>query len=144
MKKEFTRVNCNLLQAEIYARNAQISGTCSHNYNATYKELRTIDTPTGIRQVLVDVPYPVTPESVKSYAASADYRNDPAAAMATPAPSANLGDLTDVQKVLSADMESARALYSNLKAVFDNQPATAADTAAVATENTNASEVQNG
>lgn len=143
MKKEFTRVNCNLLQADIYARNAQICGTCSHNYNATYKELRTIDTPTGIRQVLVDVPYPVTPDSVKSYAASADYRNDPAAAMAMSAPSANLGDLTDVQKVLSADMESARALYSNLKAVFDSQPATAA-TAAVATENTTASEVQNG
>lgn len=143
MKKEFTRVNCNLLQADIYARNAQICGTCSHNYNATYKELRTLDTPTGIRQVLVDVPYPVTPESVKSYAVSADYRNDPAAAMAMPAPSANLGDLTDVQKVLSADMESARALYSNLKAVFDSQPATVA-TAAVANENTTASEVQNG
>lgn len=134
-KKQFNRVNCNLLQAEIYARNAQMCVPCVHNYSGKkYHELRNVDVANGMAQVPVAVPYPITPDSVKSYAASADYRNDPAAAMAMQPPAPNLGDLTDIQKVLSSDMESARELYANLKQVFEG--AAAAKTAtATATEN---------
>lgn len=136
------KVKCNLLQAEVYARNAELCTACAHNYkNKMYKELRNVQTADGMKQVLVDVPYPVTPESVKSYAASADYRNDVGAAMASPAPGANLGDLTDVQKVLSADMESARELYANLKAVFENAAVQKQENASAA--ESNVSEVTN-
>lgn len=129
-KKQFNRVNCNLLQAEIYARNAQMCLPCVHNYSGKkYNELRNVDVANGIAQVPVEVPYPITPDSVKSYAASADYRNDPATAMAMQPSAPNLGDLTDVQKVLSADMESARELYANLKQVFENVSVVKTETA---------------
>lgn len=143
-KKEFNRVNCNLLQAEIYARNAQMCVPCVHNYSGKkYNELRNVDVANGIAQVPVEVPYPITPDSVKSYAASADYRNDPAAAMAMQPPAPNLGDLTDVQKVLSADMESARELYANLKQVFESAAAAKSATE-TATENKESEVIENG
>lgn len=123
MKKTYNRVNCNLLQAEVYARNAQLLPKENHNYgNRKYMELRNVPYANGIRQEYVEVDYPITPETVKSYAASCDYHNDPAAAMATPPPGANLGDLTTLQDILSKDLEAARAAFAAYNKVKNAKP----------------------
>ena len=59
---------------------------------------------------VVEREYPITPETVKSYAESADYHTDPASAAAAAAanPRKSLGDIRDIQKV--ASMDSAQFL----------------------------------
>lgn len=127
MKKTYNRVNCNLLQAEVYARNAQILPKDVHNYgNNKYTELRNVPYANGIKQEYIDVDYPITPETVKSYAASCDYHTDPAAAMATPPPGPNLGDLTTLQDILSKDLEAARAAFAAYNKVKNAKPVTPA------------------
>lgn len=118
-QRKFDKVNCNLMQAEIYARNSMLCKSCANYAKKQYVELQTRTTANGIVQERVHVDYPITPEYVKSFAQSADYHNDPAAAMAMPPRGKNLGDITGLQEVLSKDMESARALYGQLKQVFE-------------------------
>lgn len=120
-KKETKRVRCNLLQAEIYVRSPECCIDCKSPQKSkdTYFELREKLVKNGTVQELVEVDYPITPESVKSYAAAADYRNDVNAALAAEPRGNNLGDLTAVQELLSSDTEKARALYQNLKKVFE-------------------------
>lgn len=126
MKKEkiskVSKIRCNLMQADVYMRNPDICGDCQSNVKNVgkkYFELVTKQMPNGMVQELVEVDYPITPASVKSYAASADYRNDINAALNSSPRGKNLGDLTKVQHVLSSDMETARNLYSNLKNIFE-------------------------
>lgn len=58
------------------------------------------DLPNGYVQELVEKDYPITSESVTSYADGADYRNDPAQAVANAPARVNLGDITEAQKFL--------------------------------------------
>lgn len=132
-QRKFDKVSCSLMQAEIYARNSQLCKSCSNYGKKQYEELQTLVMPNGVIQERVLVDYPITPDYVKSFAQSADYHNDPATAMAMPPRGKNLGDITGLQEVLSKDMESARTLYSNLKAVFEKAQ-TALDTAQVQTK----------
>lgn len=55
----------------------------------------------GFQDVLVEKDYPITSESVTSYADGADYRNDPAQAIANAPTRVNLGDITEAQDFLS-------------------------------------------
>lgn len=132
------RVYMNLIQAEVYARNPEILGDKKTRYAAekTYPELVEKQLPNGSIYVIEQQPYPVTPESVKSYAATADYRRDIATAMNAQPRGKNLGDLSSVQQVLSADMEAARSLYGSLKKVFE----TAAPASAPAPEDNGGNE----
>lgn len=135
-KKELSKVSkvrCNLMQADVYLRNPDICGDCQSNVKNVgkkYYELITKQMPNGMVQELVEVDYPITPASVKSYAASADYRNDINSALSSTPRGKNLGDLTKVQQVLSSDMETARNLYGNLKKIFENAQTQAESSAA--------------
>lgn len=121
MKKSPTfKVPCNLIQAQVYARNPELVKDMNTSYtDKTYPVLREHTLPNGSIYAIEQEKYPVTPESVKSYAASADYRRDIATAVNTPARGKNLGDLSSVQEILSSDLEKCRNLYGSLKAVFE-------------------------
>lgn len=62
--------------------------------------------------------YPITPEYVNSFADSADYHNDPLAAISNSKPRQNLCDLTTFQRVMDMDCEQARGLYAQLSKIF--------------------------
>ena len=70
-------------------------------------------------EVLVEKDYPITPEYVSSFAASSDYRSDPLGAIAAAPPRRNLGDVTQLQKALGLDFDTARHLYAEFRAAAE-------------------------
>lgn len=72
----------------------------------------------GIRLECSEHPYPITPESVKSYADSCDYRTDPLAAASSAPRRKNLGDVSSLQTLGQMDMTQARSLYDQLTKLF--------------------------
>lgn len=67
-------------------------------------------------EVLVEKDYPITPEYVTSFAAGADYHQDPVGAIANAPKRSNLGDITALQRALGLDYETARHLFSEFRA----------------------------
>ena len=123
------KIYCNQQQMEVYARNPEICRDCKGNSAIkSYYELREKTTANGISYNLEKVDYPITPESVASYAASADYRNDINAAFNSSSRGQNLGSVAaDMQSVLSLDSDAAQKLYASLKQKFESASAAAAD-----------------
>lgn len=81
----------------------------------TYFELQTKEAPNGIVQELVEVEYPITPESVKSFVEETDYKKNPELLQAN-AGRKNLGDVTAMQDLQKLDMSAMRAQISALSA----------------------------
>lgn len=85
---------------------------------------------------VVEREYPITPETVKSYAESADYHTDPlsAAAAAAANPRKSLGDIRDLQKVASMDsaqfLELARRMNAAAEEIQKKAAAAAAQKSA--------------
>lgn len=78
----------------------------------TYVSLEKVEMPNGFKQELVVKDYPITSESVSSLAEGADYRNDPAQAIANAPQRVNLGDITEAQKFLSNPQNYAKVFDS--------------------------------
>lgn len=106
--------NCYLSDASDAFDNANSYAT------EKYYELRETTTQNGIEHKLVEVDYPITEESVKSYVDSTNYKLDPFGALR--APRQNLGDVTETQNIMRMDVSEARALYERLKGVFAQAP----------------------
>lgn len=138
---DLQRTPLNLIQAECYSRHPHVlTGLDKPNESPQkYYELRTIETSDGFVEKLVEVDYPITREYVNSFAESADYHSDIAAAMAAPAPGPNLGDLTSIQDLLAMDMQSLRTLKQKIDIVEKEKAAKAAPVASAvsATEGEN-------
>lgn len=92
------------------------------NEGKKYYELRRHVLQDGIKEEYVSVDYPITPEYVKSFGDSADYKKDIAGAVVESAQNArvNLGDVSALQDVLSNDSESARKLRNDIKQAILN------------------------
>lgn len=108
------RVRCNLLEAEVYVRFPVciIDGKPIRQYC----ELQETPCKNGVVENYVQVDYPVTPESVNSYADSADYKKNPE--VVTKAVSRqNLGDITEIQQVLRNDMTAMRDMLQRSQEV---------------------------
>ena len=58
--------------------------------------------------------YPITAESVKSYADAANYRNDPAQAVANAPNRVNLGDITQVQDFVKNNPQDAVRVFRDV------------------------------
>lgn len=119
MKKEnkCTRVKCNLLQAEVYVRFPV--RVCEDKTEVTkYVELQKNPIKNGVIEEFVEVDYPITPEYVNSFADSADYRKNPDV-IAQAHPKQNLGDVTEVQRILANDVNALRKTYEDLIAKID-------------------------
>lgn len=106
--------NCYLSDATDAIDNANSYST------EKYYELREITTQDGIEHKLVEVDYPITEESVKSYVDSTNYKLDPFGALR--APRKNLGDVSEAQNIMRMDVSEARSLYERLKGVFAQAP----------------------
>lgn len=77
---------------------------------------------------LVEKDYPITPESVASYADAADYRNDPTQAIANAPQRINLGDISEAQKFIDGDPQRAiqqyKGILDKVNAYFEAQKVT--------------------
>lgn len=98
------RVQTNLLEQNVYVRDMLPPFDEKKDYLIdSYIGLDTVVGDMCEKDVLSGNPYPITPDSVNSYADSTDYRTDPLAAMNSSAPGKNIGDVAMYQKILSMD-----------------------------------------
>lgn len=134
------KVRLNIIQAEVYARNPQVlTGVRGKRSGEVYYELRERVQGNATYNELVPVPYPVTAESVNSFETSTDYKRDVESAMNMPARGVNLGDIVDMQRVMSMDKAEAQRLIGELNSkILAGKTAQNVDKS---TEKTNESEV---
>lgn len=107
-------VELNLIHGQYCSRRYKRHPQLEKEYNDTYLELRQIQTSNGIVEEYVEVDYPITPDYVKSFANSTDYRNDIERAMNEPARGVNMGDMTDLQDIVNMDMSAVKDLQAKL------------------------------
>ena len=120
MKKECREVPTNLLPVNCFLRDTVTAKDLHTEYQQrTYMELQRKTVQNGIVEELKEVPYEITPASVKSFANSSDYHVDPAGAILRGNCGKNLGDVSVMQKVASMDGMEAAALYQELKKKFE-------------------------
>lgn len=79
-----------------------------------------VELPTGYYEKLVEREYPITSESVSSYADTADFRNDPLGAIASAPKRVNLGDITGVQEFANGDPQKAISTYREVLGKISN------------------------
>lgn len=116
-KNTCSRVKCNLLQAEVYVRfPVRVCGDGTKCRR--YVELQEIPTQNGVVEHYVELDYPITAESVNSYADSADYRKNPEV-IRQAVPRQNLGDISEVQKLLREDMSALRDIAIRSQEIMD-------------------------
>lgn len=119
-EKKSKRVVMNLIQAEVYANNPELlTGKVGARSSTDYYELRARVGGNAVYEELVKVPYPVTPESVSSYENSTDYKRDVESAVNSPARGTNLGDVVDMQRILSMDRIDAQKLIAELNGKYE-------------------------
>lgn len=82
----------------------------------SYTELVEHTTETGVNYSIEEFPYEHTPERVKSYASTCDYRNDPLQAVARAPKRNNVGDVSSVVELMSQDSEACLAMIDSLRA----------------------------
>ncbi|WGL31185.1 hypothetical protein [Dipodfec virus UOA04_Rod_763] len=80
---------------------------------AKYTNLVEKIVPTGVSLETVELDYPITPEYVNSYR-HADYHLDPAGSILKSSPAPNLGDIRDLQRLTSADVDTLSQICSEL------------------------------
>lgn len=99
----------------------------------------------GYVEGIVQKDYPISSESVSSLAEGADYRNDPAQAIAQAPKRVNLGDVTEAQAFLENPQQSAR-LFNDVKAKLAAyySSVTKTDEGSSSVDNSNKDGVNNG
>ena len=80
-----------------------------------YDSLEKKTLPNGYIERIIRKDYPINSESVSSLAEGADYRNDPAQAIAAAPKRVNLGDVTEAQAFLD-NPQLAASLFNDVKA----------------------------
>lgn len=81
----------------------------------TYTSLEKQTLPNGYIESIIEKDYPINSDSVSSLAEGADYRNDPAQAIAAAPKRVNLGDITEAQAFLENPQQAA-SLFNDVKA----------------------------
>lgn len=108
------RQNCYRLD-----RNLNLSETTTKNPNKEIEKYESLEKqilPNGYIEGIVLKDYPINSKSVSSLAEGADYRNDPATAIAQAPKRVNLGDMTEAQRFLEDPQNNAR-IYEHVKQV---------------------------
>lgn len=115
-----SRVVSNLLQQNCFVRDvSRAVDLNSSSSDVSFYSLDEIQEDDGIKFKKNLYPYPITPEYVKSFADSSDYRRDPVGAISNGVKGNNIGDCSSIQKILSMDSGSLSALYKQLQAKFN-------------------------
>lgn len=115
-----SRVQSNLLQQNCYVRDVTraVDLKSPAPAESSYLSLDEVVEDTGVKIIKTPVPYPITPDYVASFADSADYRRDPAGAIANGVAKPNLKDCTDFQSIMAMDSSAQLALYKQLQDKF--------------------------
>lgn len=117
MKNERKPVIINGYKQNCYFRDIPINPLLTKNPNNTqdkYFALERKNLPNGYVEEIVEKDYPINPDSLYSYAESADYRNDPNQAIAKAPKRVNLGDVSGVQEFLANDPQRAMTTYRDV------------------------------
>ena len=113
------KVHSNILAQDCYIREITPKVVRKSEYKPRkFTSLVEVSDTLGIRYELKEFDYPVTPESVKSYVDSTDYKRDPAAAIGLPARGVNLGDMTTLQSIVNSDVSAVRSTLEKLQAAM--------------------------
>lgn len=117
---EIISIKTNLLRQNCYLRDTTVNSQLDSFPPDSYVSLDEVVTDKGIELNESVQPYPITPQYVNSFVDSSDYRRDPLNAIANSSVRTNLGDITEIQDVLSMDSSQARILYNQLQERFSN------------------------
>lgn len=115
-----SRIRSNLLEQNVYIRDVTTKSSSGLVSSDTYFSLEERVVKDGIKQELVEYPYPITPASVDSYLESSDYRRDPLSALNSKPRGVNLGDIRSLQEFDSLDVASKQALFAQLREKFSS------------------------
>lgn len=107
-------IQLNLIHGQYTSRRPKIPKQVFEDFKDKYLELRQIQTANGVVEEYIEVDYPITPDYVKSFANSTDYRNDIERALNEPARGVNMGDMTDLQDIVNMDMTAVKDLQAKL------------------------------
>ena len=110
------KVHSNIIAQDCYIRDITPKVVKRSEYAARrFPSLVEVPDSIGVHYDLRDFDYPITPESVKSYVDSTDYKRDPAAAIAAGSRGVNLGDLTELQRVTGCDVSAVRLTLERIQ-----------------------------
>lgn len=85
-----------------------------------YDSLERKKLPNGFVEEIEVKDYPITKDSINSYVDGADYRRDPATAIANAPKRVNLGDISEVQKFIAEDPQHAVRTLRNVTAQLED------------------------
>lgn len=109
-------VRSNIIAQDCYIRDVSPKVVKKSEYAVRrFPSLVEVPSSVGVHYDLCDFDYPITPESVKSYVDSTDYKRDPAAAIAVGSCGVNLGDITELQRVTNSDVSSVRLTIEKIQ-----------------------------
>lgn len=110
------KVHSNIIAQDCYIRDVTPKVVKKSEYAARrFPSLVEVPDSVGVHYDLRDFDYPITPDSVKSYVDSTDYKRDPAAAIATGSRGVNLGDITELQRVTNSDVSAVRLTLERIQ-----------------------------
>lgn len=113
--KALKKLPCNLVLNDLVLYNASQCSKAIPKSNSKYYDLVEVQNEDGSRvEKLVEQDYPITPEYVKSFEQSADYRLDIDGAIANGHSRKNLGDVTQMQNLCAMDTAEIEALGKKL------------------------------
>lgn len=114
------KVKMNLIQQDVFVRAVTEGVDLKKDFLIdSYVSCDEVVKENGTEYVSTLQEYPITPDSVNSYADGTNYRNDLSAFGNRPAPGRNLGDVSAIQEILAQSPEKISELFgrfSNLKA----------------------------
>lgn len=124
------RLQCNLLQQNVYVRDISLPFDEQNDYRVDkFVSMDFVDEPGVSREVVTEHDYPITPDSVNSYADSCNYKLDPLGSQSRGSFGLNLGDVTFMQKLMSMDSSERNSYLSDLRSRLSSAQATPVQTA---------------
>lgn len=118
LRDKTRRLDCNLIKQNVYVRDFVAPYDSFVEPVSQYPELKREDTQFGFEEKVVVSDYPITPESVNSYAETADYRNNLQEALNSPSRGKGLGDIRDLQELQNLDTSVIRERLAALNAAL--------------------------
>ena len=110
------KVHSNIIAQDCYIRDITPKVVKKSEYaERRFSSLVEVPDSIGVHYELHDFDYPITPESVKSYVDSTDYKRDPAAAIAVGSRGVNFGDITELQRITNSDVSAVRLTLERIQ-----------------------------
>lgn len=116
-------VRINGIRQNCYALDTRenITDTKSSKIIKKYDSLERKDLSNGFVEQVVQVDYPINPDSISSYVDGADYRRDPMQAIANTPSRVNLGDIREVQSFVADNPQNAVRVLRDVISMLENR-----------------------